>query len=301
MAAGHRPVAGHSTASANGLAAPGVATKVILVGGLKPGMFSPGEPVSAEQLVALLGVYGDVMKVKKLKKSSASRPGEEQALVEMDMTHQACEARRFLSGFMDLDLRASRQLHVKDRAAQNFFGSPLHRHRGDTGPRYAAHLCPPGSTVHAARVPAGMTPRDVQMLFARHGIVREVKVLPARANHGSTGGGPAWQEALVDFTSAADAARAIVHLHGHESSPGGPALDLRFAAAEASLGPRVAAPWPVGPGAVGVPGPAGHGLVGGGAFHPVMLPSASAHSPSPSPNFGAAPRMFAPPGIPPAY
>jgi hypothetical protein len=60
---------------------------------------------------------------------------------------------------------------------QDYTTSPLHRFRV-TGSRNYANIAPPSATLHVSNVPVESTEDDIKALFAQHGAVSTIKIIP---------------------------------------------------------------------------------------------------------------------------
>jgi len=172
---------------------------------------------TAEALLTLFGVYGDVLKMKFMQKSATSRS----ALIEMDTPLQAFEAQRHLDrcpigNATVLNVVLSRQERIKDRSAMEFFNHPEHRYRGDAGPRYTNNLAPPSTKLHISPKGGGVTDAQLRAAFATHGHVVGVRLFGNNSNMG-----------IVEMDSIENAVKALILTHNKNVA--GMSLRIAFA------------------------------------------------------------------------
>ena len=219
-----------------------VATSVLLVTKLHETRVTP------DVLFTLLGVYGDVIRVKILFNK------RDTALVQFATPQQALTAMRFLDGVplfgQKLSLHMSHNTQVllprepeyvgvlfcctssgrliicysQDLAlTRDFTNSPLHRFKIAHSKNYE-NICPPSSTLHLSNIPSGTPEVAVCAMFARYGTVQGFRFFPwvfDLVSHGCANYLVRYNDrlALIRLRTLEEAVEALVGLHDHPMSP----------------------------------------------------------------------------------
>ena len=190
------------------------AGSVLLIKGIDSSRVYP------DTLVALFGVYGDVIKVKMLGERTS-------ALVQMAHAAQAAAVMELLDGVplagLHLQMERSRQGSVNDRKAHDFSDSPMHRFKGRhlPHPRYEATIFPPSTHLHIANVGAGTSEDELLLKLEEFGELLDFRFLPQPEPDPATplAPGPP-MAAVVEYAELESAVHALVMvhnlvLHGH--------------------------------------------------------------------------------------
>lgn len=184
---------------------------VVIVTGFDP------EKVGTRDLFNLLGVYGNVVRVKKLFKAPGS------ALVQFFSAARAQTARSHLNGcrLFGSVIRVNISTHFSisnsggseaspDKPlTEDFSTSDLHRYRDASQPRAPA---PPSSSVYLAGLPLDATIETVSSLCSPFGPVKSVRLVDPKDPATATS-----RSAIVDMTSTNDAVSVIVKLHNQDN------------------------------------------------------------------------------------
>uniref|UniRef100_A0A8C7GBL5 Polypyrimidine tract-binding protein 1 n=1 Tax=Oncorhynchus kisutch TaxID=8019 RepID=A0A8C7GBL5_ONCKI len=182
---------------------------VMLVSNLNPEVspsLTPSRPI-----VAQMGVYGDVMRVKILFNK------KENALIQMSDGTQAQLAMSHLNGqrlhgkalrvtlSKHTNVQLPREGHEDQGLTKDYSNSPLHRFKKPGSKNYS-NIFPPSATLHLSNIPPSVVEDDLKMLFASSGaMVKAFKFFQKDR-----------KMALVQMSSVEEAIESLIEFHNHD-------------------------------------------------------------------------------------
>uniref|UniRef100_A0A671P4Q7 Polypyrimidine tract-binding protein 1 n=1 Tax=Sinocyclocheilus anshuiensis TaxID=1608454 RepID=A0A671P4Q7_9TELE len=149
----------------------------------------------------LVGVYGDVMRVKILFNK------KENALVQMSDGTQAQLAMSHLNGqkLYGKALRLPREGHEDQGLTKDYSNSPLHRFKKPGSKNYS-NIFPPSSTLHLSNIPPSVTEDHLRGLFLSSGaVVKAFKFFQKDR-----------KMALIQLGSVEEAIESLIKFHNHD-------------------------------------------------------------------------------------
>uniref|UniRef100_A0A8C8GEA7 Polypyrimidine tract-binding protein 1 n=1 Tax=Oncorhynchus tshawytscha TaxID=74940 RepID=A0A8C8GEA7_ONCTS len=182
---------------------------VMLVSNLNPEV-SPSL-TSSRPIMAQMGVYGDVMRVKILFNK------KENALIQMSDGTQAQLAMSHLNGqrlhgkalrvtlSKHTNVQLPREGHEDQGLTKDYSNSPLHRFKKPGSKNYS-NIFPPSATLHLSNIPPSVVEDDLKMLFASSGaMVKAFKFFQKDR-----------KMALVQMSSVEEAIESLIEFHNHD-------------------------------------------------------------------------------------